>query len=162
HTSRKVISMMRIPVQPNKAIVGNNAFAHSSGTHQDAFLEHPGSYEIIPPQEVGAAEPDSILTARCGRHALKHHLERLGYQVDPDGFLKHRENYEIVRPEDVGLAEADIILTARSGRHALRHHLERLGYQVDKDNLAMVYEKFLLMADAKKDINDEDLHTLLK
>ena len=113
YISRKVSSMMRMPVQPNKAIVGKNAFAHSSGIHQD-------------------------------------------------GFLKHRENYEIIRPEDVGLVEADIILTARSGRHALKHHLERLGYQLDKDNLAVVYEKFLVMADAKKDINDEDLHALLK
>lgn len=112
HISRKVSSMMRMPVQPNKAIVGKNAFAHSSGIHQD-------------------------------------------------GFLKHRENYEIIRPEDVGLLEADIILTARSGRHALKHHLERLGYQLDKDNLAVVYEKFLVMADAKKDIDDEDLHALL-
>lgn len=112
HISRKVSSMMRMPVQPNKAIVGKNAFAHSSGIHQD-------------------------------------------------GFLKHRENYEIIRPEDVGLVEADIILTVRSGRHALKHHLERLGYQLDKENLAVIYEKFLIMADAKKDINDDDLHTLL-
>ncbi len=111
--SRKVSTMMNMPVQPNKAIVGRNAFAHSSGIHQD-------------------------------------------------GFLKHRENYEIIRPEDVGLEEADIILTARSGRHALKHHLERLGYQVDKEVLATVYEKFLVLADAKKEINDEDLHSLVK
>src|SRR5690606_39865118 len=113
HISRKVSSMMRMPVQPNKAIVGKNAFAHSSGIHQD-------------------------------------------------GFLKHRENYEIIRPEDVGLLEADIILTARSGRHALKHHLERLGYNLDKDSLADCYQRFLVLADAKKDINDEDLLTLVK
>ncbi|WKK57930.1 2-isopropylmalate synthase [Sphingobacterium sp. BN32] len=111
--SRKVSEMMNMPVQPNKAIVGRNAFAHSSGIHQD-------------------------------------------------GFLKHRENYEIIRPEDVGLLEADIILTARSGRHALKHHLERLGYNLDKDSLADCYQRFLVLADAKKDINDEDLLTLVK
>ncbi len=111
--SRKVSEMMNMPVQPNKAIVGRNAFAHSSGIHQD-------------------------------------------------GFLKHRENYEIIRPEDVGLLEADIILTARSGRHALKHHLERLGYNLDKDSLADCYQRFLVLADAKKDINDEDLQTLVK
>lgn len=111
--SQKVSSMMRMPVQPNKAIVGKNAFAHSSGIHQD-------------------------------------------------GFLKHRENYEIIRPEDVGLNEAGIILTARSGRHALKHHLERLGYTMDKDALAATYERFLVLADAKKDIVDEDLLTLVK
>ncbi|WP_166335305.1 2-isopropylmalate synthase [Sphingobacterium chungjuense] len=111
--SQKVSSMMRMPVQPNKAIVGKNAFAHSSGIHQD-------------------------------------------------GFLKHRENYEIIRPEDVGLDEAGIILTARSGRHALKHHLERLGYTMDKEALAATYERFLVLADAKKDIVDEDLLTLVK
>lgn len=111
--SRKVSSMMRMPVQPNKAIVGKNAFAHSSGIHQD-------------------------------------------------GFLKHRENYEIIRPEDVGLHEADIILTARSGRHALKHHLERLGYQLDKEQLANTYERFLVLADSKKDLCDDDLETLMQ
>jgi len=113
YISRKVSEMMNMPVQPNKAIVGRNAFAHSSGIHQD-------------------------------------------------GFLKHRENYEIIRPEDVGLEEADIILTARSGRHALKHHLERLGYHLDKDTLAETYQRFLVLADAKKDINDEDLLSLVR
>lgn len=113
YLSRKVSEMMNMPVQPNKAIVGRNAFAHSSGIHQD-------------------------------------------------GFLKHRENYEIIRPEDVGLEEADIILTARSGRHALKHHLERLGYNLDKDKLADCYQRFLILADAKKEICDEDLQILVK
>ncbi|MCA5003786.1 2-isopropylmalate synthase [Sphingobacterium bovistauri] len=113
YLSRKVSEMMNMPVQPNKAIVGRNAFAHSSGIHQD-------------------------------------------------GFLKHRETYEIMRPEDVGLAEADIILTARSGRHALKHHLERLGHHLDKEVLANTYERFLVLADAKKEITDEDLLTLVK
>ncbi|HVW15352.1 MAG TPA: 2-isopropylmalate synthase [Mucilaginibacter sp.] len=110
--SRMVSSMMRMPVQPNKAIVGGNAFAHSSGIHQD-------------------------------------------------GFLKNRENYEIIRPEDVGFPSATIVLTARSGRHALKFHLERLGYKLDKDELADVYQRFLVLADHKLDINDEDLHGLI-
>jgi len=113
YISRKVSDMMNMPVQPNKAIVGRNAFAHSSGIHQD-------------------------------------------------GFLKHRETYEIIRPEDVGLEEADIILTARSGRHALKHHLERLGHHLDKDTLAETYQRFLVLADAKKEITDDDLLSLVK
>ncbi|WGQ13225.1 2-isopropylmalate synthase [Sphingobacterium faecium] len=111
YLSRKVSEMMNMPVQPNKAIVGRNAFAHSSGIHQD-------------------------------------------------GFLKHRETYEIIRPEDVGLEEAGIILTARSGRHALKHHLERLGYTLEKEALSQTYERFLILADAKKDICDDDLRSL--
>ncbi|MDY0906976.1 2-isopropylmalate synthase [Pedobacter sp. CFBP9032] len=110
--SGMVSRMMHMPVQPNKAIVGKNAFAHSSGIHQD-------------------------------------------------GFLKHRENYEIINPEDVGLNSADIILTARSGRHALKHHLERLDYDIEKINIDDVYERFLVLADEKKDISDDDLLFLM-
>lgn len=80
--SRKVSDMMNMPVQPNKAIVGRNAFAHSSGIHQDGFLKHRENYEIINPEDVGLDEAGIILTARSGRHALKHHLERLGYHPD--------------------------------------------------------------------------------
>jgi 2-isopropylmalate synthase len=80
--SDMVSSMMRMPVQPNKAIVGQNAFAHSSGIHQDGFLKHRENYEIIKPEDVGVGSADIVLTARSGRHALKHHLERLGYQID--------------------------------------------------------------------------------
>jgi 2-isopropylmalate synthase len=82
--SRKVSEMMNMPVQPNKAIVGRNAFAHSSGIHQDGFLKHRENYEIINPEDVGLEEADIILTARSGRHALKHHLERLGYRPDKE------------------------------------------------------------------------------
>lgn len=111
-TSRLITRLMRMPVQPNKAIVGRNAFAHSSGIHQD-------------------------------------------------GVLKDRENYEIINPQDVGIPESMIILTARSGKAALSHHLDRLGVNLSKEDLAAVYEKFLLMADQKKDIRDEDLMELL-
>ncbi|ULT22268.1 2-isopropylmalate synthase [Sphingobacterium sp. E70] len=82
YLSRKVSEMMNMPVQPNKAIVGRNAFAHSSGIHQDGFLKHRENYEIIRPEDVGLDEADIILTARSGRHALKHHLERLGFHLE--------------------------------------------------------------------------------
>lgn len=110
--SGMVSRMMRMPVQPNKAIVGKNAFAHSSGIHQD-------------------------------------------------GFLKHRENYEIIKPEDVGIEQSDIVLTARSGRHALKYHLERLGYAAERINLDEIYESFLVLADSKKHIQDDDILLLM-
>ncbi len=111
-TSRLVSSLMNMPVQPNKAIVGRNAFAHSSGIHQD-------------------------------------------------GVLKHRENYEIIDPVDVGINESSIALTARSGRAALKHRLSLLGYHLHKDQLDTVYQRFLELADKKKDIRDEDLEILV-
>src|SRR5471030_91378 len=78
--SRMVSSQMRMPVQANKAIVGANAFAHSSGIHQDGFLKMRENYEIIKPEDVGFPSATIVLTARSGRHALKFHLERLGYK----------------------------------------------------------------------------------
>ncbi len=111
-TSHLVSSLMNMPVQPNKAIVGRNAFAHSSGIHQD-------------------------------------------------GVLKNRENYEIMDPRDVGADESVIALTARSGRAALGYRLELLGYRLDGSELDKVYEKFLSLADSKKDIRDDDLMVLV-
>jgi 2-isopropylmalate synthase len=110
--SGMVSRMMRMPVQANKAIIGKNAFAHSSGIHQD-------------------------------------------------GVLKHRENYEIINPEDVGIDQSEIILTARSGRHALKHHLVRLGYTLDRIDLDQVYDRFLAVADLKKEIKDDDILLLM-
>ncbi|PTQ94062.1 2-isopropylmalate synthase [Mucilaginibacter yixingensis] len=80
--SRMVSTQMRMPVQPNKAIVGANAFAHSSGIHQDGFLKNRENYEIIKPEDVGFPSASIVLTARSGRHALKYHLERLGFTLD--------------------------------------------------------------------------------
>lgn len=109
--SHLVSELMRMPVQPNKAIVGANAFAHSSGIHQDGFLKNP-------------------------------------------------ENYEIITPQEVGVPASSIVLTARSGRAALKHRLELLGYQVNKHELDTIYQHFLIVADQKKTVHDEDLITL--
>ena len=78
--SRLVSDTMRMPVQPNKAIVGSNAFAHSSGIHQDGFLKDSLTYESINPDDVGADGSKIVLTARSGRSALAHRFQKLGYQ----------------------------------------------------------------------------------
>jgi 2-isopropylmalate synthase len=82
--SQKVSDTMRMPVQPNKAIVGANAFSHSSGIHQDGFLKNAINYEIINPEEVGAAGSKIVLTARSGRSALAYRLHNLGYEFNRD------------------------------------------------------------------------------
>ena len=107
-TSRMVSSLMNMPVQPNKAIVGRNAFAHSSGIHQD-------------------------------------------------GVLKNVHTYEIMDPKDVGIDDNSIVLTARSGRAALKHRLHVNGVDLEEEKLDKVYEKFLVLADQKKEVNDADV-----
>ncbi|WP_347158389.1 2-isopropylmalate synthase [Pontibacter chitinilyticus] len=111
--SAMVSHMMRMPVQPNKAIVGANAFSHSSGIHQD-------------------------------------------------GVIKCRETYEIIDPKDVGVQDSSIVLTARSGRAALAFRLQKIGYAFDKFTLDKAYASFLIVADSKKEVVDQDLHELVE
>lgn len=80
--SQLVSDTMRVPVQPNKAIVGSNAFAHSSGIHQDGFLKESLTYEIITPEEVGASGSKIVLTARSGRSALAHRFQKIGFDFN--------------------------------------------------------------------------------
>ena len=111
--SDRVSHEMGMPVQANKAIVGDNAFAHSSGIHQD-------------------------------------------------GVIKNRETYEIIDPLDVGVPKSSIILTARSGRAALAFRAKEIGYNLTKDELDVAYNNFLILADAQKEVHDQDLEKLLK
>jgi len=110
-TSRLVAELTGTPVQPNKAVVGANAFAHASGIHQD-------------------------------------------------GVLKDRLNYEIMKPEDVGLSDSRIVLTARSGRHAFHHRLNRLGIALADGKADAAWQRFLQVADTKKEVTDEDLRKI--
>jgi 2-isopropylmalate synthase len=106
--SRLVSDTMRMPVQPNKAIVGANAFSHSSGIHQDGFLKDSQTYEIINPEEVGADGSKIVLTARSGRSALAHRFQKLGFMytrndidVLYDQFLKVADRKKEVEDEDL-------------------------------------------------------------
>jgi 2-isopropylmalate synthase len=99
---------MRMPVQPNKAIVGGNAFSHSSGIHQDGFLKDAQTYEIINPDEVGADGSKIVLTARSGRSALAHRFRILGYdftrnEIDTlyNEFLRLADTKKEVGEEDL-------------------------------------------------------------
>lgn len=106
--SKLVSETMRMPVQPNKAIVGSNAFSHSSGIHQDGFLKDARTYEIIDPVEVGADSSKIVLTARSGRSALAYRLHNLGYQFTRDDidvlyplFLEIADNKKEVEEPDL-------------------------------------------------------------
>jgi len=91
--SRLVSNLTGIVVQPNKAIVGANAFAHSSGIHQDGVLKERTTYEIINPREVGVPDSEIILSARSGRHGLRHRLTELGYTLDDGQFEKTYQRF---------------------------------------------------------------------
>ena len=112
NTSRMVSGFTGMIVQPNKAIVGENAFAHESGIHQD-------------------------------------------------GVLKLKLTYEIMKPESVGVADTKIILGRHSGRHGLSSRLEHLGYHLTREEMDSIYQQFLVLADKKKEVFDNDLRVLM-
>ncbi|HQK71216.1 MAG TPA: 2-isopropylmalate synthase [Bacteroidales bacterium] len=114
-TSRLVSTLMNMPVQPNKAIVGRNAFAHSSGIHQDGVLKKRENYEIINPVEVGVRESSIILTARSGRAALNHKLQQLGYKFEKEEldeiyyrFLKLADKKKVINDEDIKILTGEV------------------------------------------------------
>ena len=111
-TSKLVSTITGFPVQPNKAIVGKNAFAHESGIHQD-------------------------------------------------GVLKNVETYEIMSPESIGLKKSSLVLGKHSGKHAFKEKLKILGYEVGDNYINVIFEKFKLLADRKKDVYDEDIIALV-
>ena len=106
--SELVSHTMRMPVQPNKAIVGSNAFAHSSGIHQDGVIKNRDNYEIIDPSEVGVGESSIVLTARSGRAALKYRLSKLDIELSKEDleetynrFLDLADQKDVVQDEDL-------------------------------------------------------------
>ncbi len=122
--SRMVSSLMNMPVQPNKAVVGRNAFAHSSGIHQDGVLKNVATYEIMNPKDVGLDENSIVLTARSGRAALKYRLSVLGVSVEDEkkvdsiyqAFLRLADRKKDVTDDDIlVLAGAD-----RNASHAVK------------------------------------------
>jgi 2-isopropylmalate synthase len=100
---------MGINVQPNKAVVGANAFAHSSGIHQDGFLKHAENYEIMRPEDVGVNSSDIILTSRSGRAALRHRLQLLGFQFEKPDLDKIYTRFLLMADERKRLEDADLL-----------------------------------------------------
>ena len=107
-TSKMVSDKMGMPVQPNKAVVGSNAFAHSSGIHQDGVIKNRETYEIMDPEEVGVTESAIVLTARSGRAALAYRSKKVGYELTKlqldevyDVFLSFADKQKEIHDEDI-------------------------------------------------------------
>lgn len=112
--SNLVSQTMRMPVQANKAVVGRNAFAHSSGIHQDGFLKHTDTYEIMNPQDVGVPKSSIVLTARSGRHALKHRLELLGFRLEKPVLDETYRRFLVLADEIKEVNDKDLVKLMRA------------------------------------------------
>ena len=122
-TSRLVSNLMNMPVQPNKAIVGRNAFAHSSGIHQDGVLKNAQTYEIINPHDVGIDDNSIILTARSGRAALKSRLSTLGINTTSGKLDKIYEEFLKLADKKKDISDDDIMILAGVDR-TLNHRIK--------------------------------------
>lgn len=107
-TSRMVSNYMGIPVQPNKAVVGANAFAHESGIHQDGVLKDAQNFEIMTPESVGLHQSKLVLGKHSGRHALKKRLEELGYQVEGDALNQVFARFKQLADTKKNVTDADL------------------------------------------------------
>lgn len=106
--SQLVSESMAMPVQPNKAIVGANAFAHSSGIHQDGVIKKRETYEIINPTDVGVTESSIILTARSGRAALAYRAKNIGYELDKLQLDKVYQQFLVVADQQKEIGDEDL------------------------------------------------------
>lgn len=122
-TSRMVSSLMNMPVQPNKAIVGKNAFAHSSGIHQDGVLKNVQTYEIINPRDVGIDDNAIVLTARSGRAALRNRLESLGVTLSQEKLDQVYEEFLRLADKKKEINDDDVLVLAGAER-SLNHRIK--------------------------------------
>ncbi|GAB2606365.1 2-isopropylmalate synthase [Belliella aquatica] len=129
-TSRLISKLMNMPVQPNKAIVGRNAFAHSSGIHQDGVLKHRENYEIIDPKDVGVHESSIVLTARSGRAALKHHLDALGVVLEGEALNEVYEEFLVLADSKRDITPKDLLsLVGKYVDESTFIELEKVSYE---------------------------------
>jgi 2-isopropylmalate synthase len=118
HTSRLVAHVTGIQVQRNKAIVGQNAFAHESGIHQDGMLKERSTYEIMKPEDVGLAKTDLVLGKHSGRHALRQRVNELGYHLDETQLQKVFESFKALADRKKMVYDADIEALAETVIHS--------------------------------------------
>jgi len=116
-TSRLIADMLGMPVPANKAVVGANAFSHSSGIHVDGFLKERETYEIMRPEDVGITASRVVLTARTGRHGLRDRLEKLGYSLSPEELDQAYHRFLTVADKKQEVFDEDLIAIVRDEIH---------------------------------------------
>ena len=107
-TSRLVTKITGITVQPNKAIVGANAFAHESGIHQDGLLKERTTYEIMRPESIGLVKTNLVLGKHSGRHAFRDRLKQMGYDLSDDDLNKAFERFKHVADQKKEVFDEDL------------------------------------------------------
>src|SRR5204862_3061403 len=118
HTSRLVSHVTGIQVQRNKAIVGQNAFAHEAGIHQDGMLKERSTYEIMNPEDVGLPRTELVLGKHSGRHALRQRIAELGYHLNEEQLQKVFDGFRTLADRKKTIYDADLEALAEAQMHA--------------------------------------------
>ena len=135
--SRMVSNYTSIPVQPNKAIVGSNAFAHEAGIHQDGMLKHHNTYEIMQPETIGLNRSRLVLGKHSGRHALKTRLQELGYELSPMDVNLAFERYKQLADKKKVITDADLEALVEDQVYQSREVFSLDGLQVTCGTMGM-------------------------
>ncbi len=153
-TSRLITRLMRMPVQPNKAIVGRNAFSHSSGIHQDGVLKNRENYEIINPHDVGVPESLIVLTARSGRAALKHRLEKIGFQLEQEELDATYKKFLEVADQKKEIFDEDLLEMMGQSREGRIYEIDNLEVHCGKKHQATATVTLLKAGEKMTEIAD--------
>jgi len=135
--SRMVSNYTGIPVQPNKAVVGANAFAHEAGIHQDGMLKNHMTYEIMRPETVGVNRSNLVLGKHSGRHALKTHLGEMGYDLSEDELTRAFERFKELADKKKVVTDADLEAMMEDEAYHLEEIFRLDGLQVSCGTMGM-------------------------
>jgi len=130
-TSRLVSEHTGFSIQPNKAIIGKNAFRHASGIHQDGILKERTTYEIMDPKAVGWPGTELVLGKLSGRHAFKDRLERLGYQLTEDQLKRAFEDFKVLAEKKKEVSDLDLIALVNQERREAGAQAQREVFRLD-------------------------------
>ena len=154
--SRLVSSITGFTVQPNKAIVGANAFAHEAGIHQDGMLKNAETYEIMTPESVGLNKSSLVLGKHSGKHAFSEKLKELGYDFGDNALMEVFGRFKDLADKKKEIFEEDLIALAGERTLTYDEHIKFVSLEVNAGSLSKHQAKLTLIMDDKKQSNSSD------
>ena len=154
--SRLVSSITGFTVQPNKAIVGANAFAHEAGIHQDGMLKNAETYEIMTPESVGLNKSSLVLGKHSGKHAFSEKLKELGYDFGDNALMEVFGRFKDLADKKKEIFEEDLIALAGERTLTYDEHIKFVSLEVNAGSLSKHQAKLTLIMDDKKQSNTSE------
>jgi len=155
HTSKLLSLITGVQVQPNKAVVGENAFAHESGIHQDGFLKNQLTYEIMTPESVGWTQSKLVLGKHSGRHAFRKRLQELGYELEEADFEKAFESFKTLADKKKEIFDDDLEVILFEQKHEGQDRYVLKSYSVTSESDGSPRAEVTVSIDGKESTDTE-------